>query len=231
MGIETSSLGGSVALVEEGAVVAERRLAEGQRSAQSLLPAIDLLMKDVGRPLAAVKVIGVTVGPGSFTGLRVGVTAAKTLAYALGAQTVGVDTLDVIAAQASGHSGRPQQSGRLHVVMDAQRRELFAASFGRQDEAGWVREISTSIVPATTWQDLLEAGDLVAGPAAGRMAKQIGPDVAVMPDLVNEPQAATVALLAAEAFRRGKVDDFWKLAPAYYRPSAAEEKAKLHASE
>ncbi len=223
LGIETSSLSGSVALVEGGQLLAERSLSEGQRSAQSLIPGIDALLRAAGRPLTDVRLIGVTIGPGSFTGLRVGTTAAKTLAYALGAQTVGVDTLDVVAAQAEG--AMQGGTGQLHVALDAQRREVFAATFAAE-KSRWVRQSPTCILPLERWLASLAPGDRVAGPAVPRLVTQLPAGVVVAPDDVHAPLGATVARLAAESFERGAVDDFWKLAPAYFRPSAAEEKAQ-----
>ncbi len=221
LAIETSALGGSVALAEDAGLLAERGLAAGQRSAQGLIPAIDELLRDAGRRVQDVGLIGVTIGPGSFTGLRVGVTTAKTLAYALQSPTVGLDTLDVLAAQAP--AGSP--GGRLHAILDAQRQELFAATFAWQGES-WSRTGATAIVPLAAWVDSLSAGDLVTGPAAGRWGAKLPAGVALAPESLREPQAATVARLAFARYEQGQVDDFWKLAPAYYRPSAAEEKAK-----
>lgn len=220
LAIETSALGGSVSLAEDETFVAERGLGAGQRSAQSLIPAIDELLRGAGRQVKDVGLIGVVIGPGSFTGLRVGVTAAKTLAYAIGAQTVGLDTLDVLAAQAEPGS----RGARLLPILDAQRQELFAATFAWR-EGGWARTGPTAIVPTPAWLESLVAGDLVTGPALSRLAAKLPAGVKVGAEMLREPRAVTVARLAFARFQRGHVDDFWKLAPAYYRPSAAEEKA------
>lgn len=220
LAIETSALGGSVALADDGSLLAERTLSRGQRSAQSLIPAIDELLRSAGRQVQDVELIGVTIGPGSFTGLRVGVTAAKTLAYALGAKTVGLDTLDVLAAQtAAGSAGT-----RLHAILDAQRQELFTATFTWQGDR-WRRSGPTEIVPAARWLDRLRPGDVVTGPATGRIAAKLPAAAIVAAESEREPRAATVAHLALTAYQQGRLDDFWKLTPAYYRPSAAEEKA------
>src|SRR5262245_21398293 len=125
--IETSGRVGSVAALkcegDRADILGEIILGEDQRTAQRLAPAIRELLSDVSWSPADVELVAVAVGPGSFTGLRIGVTAAKSFAYAVGAQIVGVNTLAVLAAQA------PPSAAPLWTVMDAQRRELFAARF------------------------------------------------------------------------------------------------------
>ena len=101
---------GSVAACDQGRLLAERKLAEGQRSANRWpLPCSSCWPKWAGKP-RDVQRVAVTVGPGSFTGLRVGVTTAKTFAYAVGAAVIGIDTLEVIAAQA------PDEAARVAVA-------------------------------------------------------------------------------------------------------------------
>src|SRR5690606_6005893 len=101
LAFETSGLLGSVALLEtaEGKVVSavERETPADQRTARSLLPTTHRLLSDHGWRPADVELIAVTTGPGSFTGLRIGVVGAKTFAYAVGAKLVGVHTLAALA--------------------------------------------------------------------------------------------------------------------------------------
>src|SRR3972149_6836639 len=94
-----------------------------QRTAQILAPGVrDLLDAHDWAP-ASIQLIAVAIGPGSFTGLRIGVTMAKTFAYAVGAQVIGVNTLAVLAEQAR------HLSGPLWTVMGDQRQALYAAKF------------------------------------------------------------------------------------------------------
>lgn len=101
LALETSSTSGSLALADEsGRLLAQRRLPRRPRVAQTLIPAIDEMFRAAGWRPSDVGLVAVVHGPGSFTGLRVGVTAAKTFAYALRIDLLGVDTLEVLAWQA-----------------------------------------------------------------------------------------------------------------------------------
>jgi tRNA threonylcarbamoyladenosine biosynthesis protein TsaB len=217
LALETSSLAGSVALLADDHLLAQQSLAAG-RSTQTLAPAIDRLLKDAGLRPADLNLVAVTIGPGSFTGLRIGVTTAKTLAYAVGAQVLGLDTLEVIACQA------PRESRELHVVLDAQRKELFLARF-RWEEDQLVRLDESRIVAAETWLAELQPGSIVTGPGLARLEDRLPTRVQTVDLALRQPAAEAVGRLALRHYREGRRDDLWKLAPQYLRASAAEEKA------
>ncbi len=223
LAIETSGRHGSVAILEGGAsaptLVGQETLVSGQRTAQALVPTIHDLLAGAGWPPASVELVAVAVGPGSFTGLRIGVTTAKTFAYAVEAEVVAVDTLAVLAWQV------PLAGGRLWTVIDAQRQELFAAQFASDATGGWRMVGQTSIVPQDEWLEQLEAGDVVTGPALRRLAGRLPAEVATAPEELWQPTAAAVGESGWRAYGAGQRDDLWKLVPIYYRPSAAEEKA------
>src|SRR4030042_1258471 len=100
LALETTDKAGSVAAMADGNLLAELTLGQTQRSAQSRAPAMLALLKQVGWRPADVQLVAVSVGPGSFTGLRVGVTTAKVFAYAIGAEVLAIDTLETIASGA-----------------------------------------------------------------------------------------------------------------------------------
>jgi tRNA threonylcarbamoyladenosine biosynthesis protein TsaB len=220
--VETSGRHGSVAaLTAEGGdtqLLRQIALADDQRTAQALAPALRELLAEVGWPPQSIELIAVAVGPGSFTGLRIGVTTAKTFAYGVGADVLGVNTLAVLAAQA------PTCPVRLWTILDAQRQELFAAKFnaGRQIPM----DCDTSIVRQDVWLPQLQPGDHVTGPALRRLAPQLPDGVIAVEEEWWQPMAAGVGHVAWHAYRAGRRDDVWKLMPQYYRASAAEEKLK-----
>ncbi len=226
LALETSSLAGSVALLAADNLLSQHSLTAG-RSAQTLAPAIDRVLKDAGVRPAELKLVAVTVGPGSFTGLRIGVTTAKTLAYAVGAQVLGVDTLEVIAEQTKPRPVAgvpPEPNGELHAVLDAQRKELFLARFCWQ--AGeLVRLDENRIVAGEEWLAGLQPGWIVTGPGLARLEDCLPASVEAAPPALRQPMAETVGRVALAHYRGGRRDDLWKLAPKYLRASAAEEKA------
>ena len=218
LAIETTERTGSVAALADGQLVAEAPLAGDQRSAQSLAPAIEEILNRLEWRAADVDLVAVTVGPGSFTGLRVGVTTAKTLAYAVGAEVLGVNTLEVIAAQA------PLGEARITAVIDAQRQQFYSASFTRENHAAMRCVEETHIVDRAAWLAKRPAGEVVTGPGLSRLTDDLPPGVTVVESHDWAPRAATVGKLAVAHYQQGRRDDLFRLAPQYYRLSAAEEK-------
>jgi tRNA threonylcarbamoyladenosine biosynthesis protein TsaB len=222
--IESSGRHGSVAALRGEATgvccLEQMLLPASERTAKALAPSLREILHKVDWPADSVELVSVTVGPGSFTGLRIGVTTAKTLAYAVGAKIIGVDTLEVLAAQA------PAAAGRLWTILDAQRQELFAAAFEVVDGSRPRRRSETTIVSQEKWLAELQAGDRVTGPALPRVAARLPAEVLALPDELWQPTAAAVGQVAWRAYQAGQHDDVWKLLPNYFRPSAAEEKLR-----
>lgn len=226
LALETSGLGGSAATLEPPGAPLVVPLDPTQRSARALAPAVREALARAGWRPDDVDVVAVTAGPGSFTGLRIGVTTAKTLAYALQADLVAVDTLDVLARQAPVDVG----ASRLHAVLDAHRNELFAASY-RREGAVWLRETPSQLIGIDAWLAALLAGDCVTGPIVERWTTRLPPGVTVVEAAQRVPQAGAVAELAAELYSAGRRDDLWKLTPWYGRLAAAEEKRQAAAND
>ena len=220
--IETSQRNGTLAALNADGAKIELACAKGlpgdQRTAESLIPKLQELLEDCGWNARDLDLVCTTTGPGSFTGLRLGVTTAKTLAYASGAELVGVSTLAAIAA------GVPAEYERLWTIVDAQRQELFATCF----TAGWqskrMEDQAVHVLSIEHWLKQLRAGDLVAGSALNKIGVPLPPDVTAVDSQYRSPQAATVGSLGIEAKHLGQTVDPMQLVPKYYRKSAAEEK-------
>src|SRR5688572_30474723 len=194
--LETSDRAGSIALADCDKLVAEQVLDSRQRSGQSLAPGIRSLLDLAGWRTQEVELIALTIGPGSFTGLRVGVVTAKTLAYAIGARCVGLNTLEVIAAQV------PVMWPRLSVAMNAGRGELFHARFTSSLESGssalarWVVSHDPSIIDREQWLNSLDSHTAIAGPALVDSLGLVAQGVPIVDQAQWTPRAATVAALA-----------------------------------
>jgi tRNA threonylcarbamoyladenosine biosynthesis protein TsaB len=233
LALETTALTGTVAASEDANVLLELNLDPRQRSAQSLAPAIAKLLQQVGWKPQDVDLVAVTVGPGSFTGLRVGVTTAKTFAYAVEAKILGIDTFETIAMGISESRWGKEQSGlysvpvsknALHIALDAQRGDLITQTF-LPSPSGWFHlEGDQNLLHTETWLHKLPPGSIIAGPVLGKLKARISEQVTVLPEALWHPHARHVALLAARDYAGGRRDDLWRLAPRYSRRSAAEEK-------
>ena len=131
LALETTEAHGTVAALEDDRLLEELPLAAGQQSARSLAPALEQLLRTVGWQPKQVELVAVTRGPGSFTGLRVGLATAKAFAYATGASILGIDTLEAIAANA------PAEVRQLAVAVDAQRGQVVTGRFERGPNDQW----------------------------------------------------------------------------------------------
>ena len=121
LAVETATAAPSVALWRGDALLGERAADPGRPTAEALLPALDALLADAGLALAAVEAVAVSIGPGSFTGLRIGVATVKGLAFGTGRPAIAVSTLAAVAragsAARSSSSSSPRQSARLGAAV------------------------------------------------------------------------------------------------------------------
>jgi tRNA threonylcarbamoyladenosine biosynthesis protein TsaB len=200
--------------------LAELQLNPRQRGAQALAPALAELLRQAGWKPRDVQLVAVSVGPGSFTALRVGVTTAKTFAYAVSAEVLAVPTLEVIAAQADASIGQT-----IATAIDAQRGDVYAATYRvfAPDQLECVEP--AEILAAEKWIAGLTPGTLVSGPALHKLFARLPGGVRAAPLERWSPSATTVGRLAAVKYAAGLRDDVWRLVPLYLRKSAAEEKA------
>lgn len=217
LAIETSTKESSVALLEEHAVVYESALRADQRTAQSLAPALDTAFQEVGWSPGSVELVAVTHGPGSFTGLRIAVTTAKTFAYATGADLVALNTLRALVEQL------PPHVTDACAVMNAQRKQVFAARYRRLADHPWTVSAPCRIVDQPVVAELLSPHTVLTGPALAHWSPEA---LAGQPRAEPQcwtPRASTVGQVGLRLHRGGQRDSVLGLRPRYYRRSYAEE--------
>lgn len=217
--IETSSASGSVALARGPRLLSERSFSTQTQHARELVPTLVQLYQECGWRAGEVEECYLSIGPGSFTGLRVAVTFARHLALATGAKLCAVPTLDVIAANALESAAPPV---RLAVILDAKRGQVFGATFRLQDKA-YQRDGDPR---------LIEPGALLnEGAALSVMGEGIdyhddavaASGSKVLDRSVWMPRAASVHRLGWEMSQAGLFTPPRELAPCYIRRPEAEE--------
>lgn len=218
LALETTERIGTIAACDGTNLLLESSLDSDSRSTESLVPGLARLLDQVGWQPRQVDLVAVTVGPGSFTGLRVGVTAAKAFAYAAEADILGIDTLETIAA------GLPETAGPIAAAVDAQRGDLVGAVFERRSDGRLELDQPSRLMPVDAWLAALPQGITVAGPILRKIADRVPAGLELPEERYWTPRASTVGRLAFVQFDAGKRDDVWKLVPRYSRRSAAEEK-------
>lgn len=224
LSIDTSLAAGSVAACSDDAT-AVRPLPLPGEHARLLATALREAAAELGWEIGAADVVAVVRGPGSFTGLRVGVAAAKGIAWTSGARLVGVSGFAAIAwktARAIERAGGP-----LEIAYDAGRGDVYAATATPCGDApgGWSVE-PARLVPAESWIATIPHGAVVAGPALAALAERLTtrPDIMVAPSSCWTPDAAAAAAIARAEAAAGRFDDPAALVPDYLRPSYAEDR-------
>jgi tRNA threonylcarbamoyladenosine biosynthesis protein TsaB len=221
LALETSGPLGSAALGRGGDILETRLLAEPRTHARDFLPSIDALCRAHSVRPEMVRRVYVSAGPGSFTGLRIGITAARMIALAGGVQVVAVPTLEVIAQNALGAAEPPEQ---VAVILDAKRGRTYAALFARSVDGYAATGNPAEVDP----RDFLSGRGpgwavLGEGVACHREAVEAS-GLRVLPGSLWPPSASTVYRLGHSRAERGEFDDPHTLVPIYVRPPEAEEK-------
>jgi tRNA threonylcarbamoyladenosine biosynthesis protein TsaB len=222
LAIETATKEGSVSLARDGLVLASQR-GDGSRPHASRLPGDALaLLGPHELTLGDVDIFAVCLGPGAFTGLRVGIAAAQGLAFGTARPIVGISALDALGVAALAGRDAPSVAG---VWMDAARGEVFAARYVlARDEALGVRSIGEAVSApaadvASQWADSDLAVSLWIGEGVLRYREQIGPGQVVEETPLLAPLVARLGTLAAVAGQAGAPH---ALRPIYVRPPDVE---------
>lgn len=216
LGIDTATSTASLALARPGEVVREEILSERGAHARELLVRLETLLASTDMAVRDLRGVGVTLGPGSFTGVRVGMATAKGLAYALDVPLVGLSTLEALARAALRAAGSLPDG--VAAVLDAGRGEVYAARFRFAEGRLERLEEDRSWPPAKFLAALIPGMPLVGDGVRtlGPEASAIGRDLPLIHP--GPPLAGVVALHAAGAIVPGMHYRPGTLRPNYIRP-------------
>jgi tRNA threonylcarbamoyladenosine biosynthesis protein TsaB len=214
--LETSGRAGQVALAVGDEVRGARVLDETRRHARDLAPTVADLLQGQGWRARDLDGVIVGRGPGSYTGLRVGLMSARTLAYATGCALLAVDTFAALAFQV------PTEVERVDVLADAQQDRVYFQPFVRV-EGGWRPPAGPAVIRVADWLAQRESSAAVTGPGLVKWQGQLPPEIPRVPAEAWHPRPESLLRLGLARFRAGERDDLWTVEPLYLRASSAEE--------
>jgi tRNA threonylcarbamoyladenosine biosynthesis protein TsaB len=216
--LETSGRCGQVALATGPNLCAIRTLDAARRHARDLAPAVGEMLNQQGWRARDLTGAIVSRGPGSYTGLRIGIMSAKAFAYATGAILIAVDTFDAVAVQA------PPEVHLLDVIGDAQQEKIYLQQFARRAGNSEAQAVGPlTIVEFPEWLAARNAAAWVSGPGLHRLRARLQSDCHIVDSRMWDPTAQTLLQLGLARHAHGEHDDPYALEPLYLRPSSAEE--------
>jgi len=216
LAVDTATPSCSVALCDGGRVLAQAGQASGRTHSRHLMEMIDAVVRWSGVPLSAVEGFGVVAGPGSFTGLRIGIGSIKGLAAALRKPVKGISSLAALAVQAG------RDADLICSLIDARRNEVYAALFTPgESPLEPLRVADDRIAAMTALLAGIEKPCLFVGSGAVRYRSLIAAELPrrarFAAPALHTIQAQTVAEMAGDRIQKGRIDDAALLVPRYIR--------------
>ncbi len=216
LGIDTSGAIARVAVMADGGTPVTLAADGGKTHSETLPAALRAVLDAAGQSFASVGLIAVGLGPGTWTGLRVGITTAKALAYALGVPIVGVPTIDAIAA------GVTDYAGGLAVITDARRREVYGRCYDVDGKGGISPRGDIFVAPPHSLFGLVGTDCALVGGGITLLSEQDRGGRHILLARFADVDAGVICRLAVERYRDGNIDDPADVAPIYIRKSDAE---------
>lgn len=213
--LETSGRVGRIGLGTGDRVLVERRLDPARRHARDLAPVTAELLAETGHSVADFTGVVVGLGPGSYTGLRVGIASAQALAYARGIPAYGVPTFTACARSLA------SSVERAEIISDAHLGKLYWQLFHQQD-GEWAAESDLMIVSIDEWLTRREPGRIVSGPGVEIVETHIRDNAIPHDEAGCEPRLTELLDLGGKSRPRTGVAELIELQPIYGRPSSAE---------
>ena len=215
LALESSAIAASAALQKDDRLLAEMTLNRGNTHSENLLPMVESLLSRLDLTIDNIDLFAVSVGPGSFTGVRIGVATVKGLAFGKGKPCVGVSTLEALAENLAFLS-----DSLICPVMNARRNQVYTALF-----RGKNRLLPDSAISVAELENILSAYSepvLFVGDGYDLVTSQIKHPYLPVPERLRLQSAASVACVALRKTAEGKSLTDAQLSPVYLRPSQAE---------
>ena len=221
LGIDTSTSCGSVGLIDNGEAVSDYLLNIPVTHSERLLGAIELVLREASCPIESLDGWAIAVGPGSFTGLRIGVSTVKGLAFATGKPVTGVSTLDVLASQIA------PTPYLICPILDARKKEVYTAFF-RYEKSLIKRQSDYQAIRPEDLVRRIKEQTIFLGDGARTYKDFLLDSLSLLALFPSAPlhlsHGSMLAKLGSELLQRGECLDLSTFAPIYVRPSEAEMK-------
>ncbi len=224
LAIETSTYSGSIALISSKSVMGEYYFNIGPAHTEKLVPSIDWLLSELNINKSDLTGVAVSLGPGSFTSLRVGISTAKAISYSIGIPLLGVSSLEVLAMNF------PFSTYNICPMIDARKGQVFTALF--RAERGKLERLSEDmLISVEKLADITKDDTIFVGDGAllykEYLEDNLSNGIMFSPQNLNFPRASNVALLEVDKFSGGLDREdvsqaVMKMAPHYLRKSEAE---------
>ncbi len=208
LGIETATRAASVAVISNGKILSESLRESPQSFSKTLMPQVEEVIKSSGA-FKNLDAVAVSIGPGSFTGLRIGLATAKALAYAWGIKIIGVPTLQALAYNFPAVKVLP--------MIDAQKNRAYCQLFEKNLPLSKLEVRPVDEVISEAGQ--LDGEIFLCGDVLHKIKIPLPPNVKLAPPHLKMPRASSVAICAENL---GKVDNVMNLEPLYIRRAEAE---------
>ena len=222
VGIETSGLIGNIAVCDGNTVVGKKTYGKNLSHGKEIVSSLESIFNEIKWEPNDIDLIAVSIGPGSYTGLRIGVTCAKTLAYGLEKPVIDVPTLDVLAENVKDNNAKT-----ICPVLDAKRKSVYACIYERSSNENR-KTTDFLIISPDSLIDILPESTLIFGDGIAPYREIFTQKnlTIVEDEKLCIADAADVARLGLERYEQGIRCEINALAPLYLRKSEAEERLK-----
>jgi tRNA threonylcarbamoyladenosine biosynthesis protein TsaB len=226
LSIDTSSVVATCAVLDEDKVLGEYSLSQDMTHSENLVPMIKEIMGGLNLKVSDIDIFAAAVGPGSFTGLRIGIATIKSLAHVVDKPVVGVSTLEALAFNI------PCFSGILAPIIDARRNRVFSGIY-RWKNNKLINIKEPSVVELDELISILQTYDekiLFNGDGTlvykDKIMEKLNGKVSFSPISTNMPRASSIGELAIIKTKEGKTESYFELVPQYLRESQAQRSLK-----